>query len=198
MSVTVGSLTSHLYCEAKKSHTWPPNASPFQPLYSVMTTSFSAGRMDCPQGCPVRVYELMKQCWLWSPGDRPTFSHIHHALETMFQETSITEGTRFFAFRWNWLLLTSWLCSVLLKRRIVGKLSFLMMFSVCRCPWPPWSCCWKEIDLTWKINKISHKFHYASISVLVLCYSVFLSFSFFLGCAGKGKFCISHLLYFVV
>ncbi|KAG0713752.1 Tyrosine-protein kinase ABL1 [Chionoecetes opilio] len=47
--------------------------------------------MDCPQGCPVRVYELMKQCWLWSPGDRPTFSHIHHALETMFQETSITE-----------------------------------------------------------------------------------------------------------
>lgn len=51
----------------------------------------SGYRMDCPQGCPVRVYELMKQCWLWSPGDRPTFSHIHHALETMFQETSITE-----------------------------------------------------------------------------------------------------------
>ncbi|XP_042867674.1 tyrosine-protein kinase Abl-like isoform X4 [Penaeus japonicus] len=51
----------------------------------------SGYRMDCPQGCPVRVYELMKQCWLWIPSDRPTFSHIHHALETMFQETSITE-----------------------------------------------------------------------------------------------------------
>ncbi|KAK3850172.1 hypothetical protein Pcinc_043101, partial [Petrolisthes cinctipes] len=51
----------------------------------------SGYRMDCPQGCPVRVYELMKQCWLWNPSDRPTFSHIHHALETMFQETSITE-----------------------------------------------------------------------------------------------------------
>ncbi|XP_042222211.1 tyrosine-protein kinase ABL1-like isoform X1 [Homarus americanus] len=51
----------------------------------------SGYRMDCPQGCPVRVYELMKQCWLWNPADRPTFSHIHHALETMFQETSITE-----------------------------------------------------------------------------------------------------------
>ena len=48
--------------------------------------------MDCPQGCPPRVYELMKQCWLWSAGDRPTFCQIHHALETMFQETSITEG----------------------------------------------------------------------------------------------------------
>ncbi|XP_071520872.1 uncharacterized protein Abl isoform X3 [Panulirus ornatus] len=51
----------------------------------------SGYRMDCPQGCPVRVYELMKQCWLWNPSDRPTFSHIHHALETMFQETSITD-----------------------------------------------------------------------------------------------------------
>ena len=48
--------------------------------------------MDCPQGCPHRVYELMKQCWLWNPSDRPTFCQIHHALETMFQETSITEG----------------------------------------------------------------------------------------------------------
>ncbi|XP_066975213.1 tyrosine-protein kinase ABL1 isoform X7 [Macrobrachium rosenbergii] len=51
----------------------------------------SGYRMDCPQGCPTRVYDLMKQCWLWNAGDRPTFSHIHHALETMFQETSITE-----------------------------------------------------------------------------------------------------------
>lgn len=53
----------------------------------------SGYRMDCPQGCPPTVYELMKQCWMWSPADRPTFSMIHHALETMFQETSITEGT---------------------------------------------------------------------------------------------------------
>ncbi|XP_076068480.1 tyrosine-protein kinase Abl isoform X2 [Oratosquilla oratoria] len=51
----------------------------------------SGYRMDCPQGCPARVYELMKKCWLWTPADRPTFSYIHHALETMFQETSITE-----------------------------------------------------------------------------------------------------------
>ncbi|CAL4102604.1 unnamed protein product, partial [Meganyctiphanes norvegica] len=51
----------------------------------------SGYRMDCPQGCPTRVYELMKQCWLWNPGDRPTFSYSHHSLETMFQETSITD-----------------------------------------------------------------------------------------------------------
>lgn len=64
------------------------NISYISPFYP--NSKFS--RMDCPQGCPVRVYELMKQCWLWIPSDRPTFSHIHHALETMFQETSITEG----------------------------------------------------------------------------------------------------------
>ncbi|KAK7084452.1 Tyrosine-protein kinase abl1 [Halocaridina rubra] len=57
-------------------------------VYHLLETGY---RMDCPQGCPTRVYDLMKQCWLWSAGDRPTFSHIHHALETMFQETSITE-----------------------------------------------------------------------------------------------------------
>lgn len=51
----------------------------------------SGYRMDAPQGCPTRVYELMKQCWLWNPVDRPTFSSSHHSLETMFQETSITD-----------------------------------------------------------------------------------------------------------
>ncbi|XP_020297627.1 tyrosine-protein kinase Abl isoform X2 [Pseudomyrmex gracilis] len=48
-------------------------------------------RMDCPQGCPPKVYELMRQCWQWSAADRPTFKEIHHSLENMFQESSITE-----------------------------------------------------------------------------------------------------------
>ena len=56
----------------------------------------SGYRMDCPQGCPPTVYELMKQCWRWNPSDRPTFRQIHHALETMFQNTSITEGNFFY------------------------------------------------------------------------------------------------------
>ncbi|XP_047040465.1 tyrosine-protein kinase Abl isoform X2 [Helicoverpa zea] len=48
-------------------------------------------RMECPPGCPAAVYELMRGCWQWSPGDRPSFRDIHHALEHMFQDNSITE-----------------------------------------------------------------------------------------------------------
>ncbi|CAD6239979.1 GSCOCG00002450001-RA-CDS [Cotesia congregata] len=48
-------------------------------------------RMECPPGCPPKVYELMRQCWQWSAIERPTFKEIHHSLENMFQESSITE-----------------------------------------------------------------------------------------------------------
>ncbi|XP_021917496.1 tyrosine-protein kinase Abl isoform X5 [Zootermopsis nevadensis] len=48
-------------------------------------------RMECPPGCPPKIYELMRQCWQWNPNDRPTFQEIHHSLENMFQESSITE-----------------------------------------------------------------------------------------------------------
>ncbi|XP_011636664.1 tyrosine-protein kinase Abl isoform X4 [Pogonomyrmex barbatus] len=48
-------------------------------------------RMECPPGCPPKVYDLMRQCWQWSAADRPTFKEIHHSLENMFQESSITE-----------------------------------------------------------------------------------------------------------
>ena len=48
--------------------------------------------MECPPGCPPRVYDLMQQCWHWNANDRPTFNEIHHGLEHMFQESSINEG----------------------------------------------------------------------------------------------------------
>ncbi|XP_057334621.1 tyrosine-protein kinase Abl isoform X1 [Microplitis mediator] len=48
-------------------------------------------RMECPPGCPPKVYDLMRQCWQWSAIERPTFKEIHHSLENMFQESSITE-----------------------------------------------------------------------------------------------------------
>jgi abelson tyrosine-protein kinase 1 len=53
--------------------------------------SCSIHRMECPPGCPSRVYDLMQQCWQWNANDRPTFHEIHHGLEHMFQESSITE-----------------------------------------------------------------------------------------------------------
>ncbi|XP_050334755.1 tyrosine-protein kinase Abl isoform X3 [Bactrocera neohumeralis] len=49
-------------------------------------------RMERPPGCPPEVYDLMRQCWHWNAADRPTFKSIHHALEHMFQESSITEA----------------------------------------------------------------------------------------------------------
>ncbi|XP_073974449.1 tyrosine-protein kinase Abl isoform X2 [Rhodnius prolixus] len=48
-------------------------------------------RMECPPGCPPKIYDLMRQCWQWEPQDRPTFQEIHHALENMFQESNIID-----------------------------------------------------------------------------------------------------------
>ncbi|KAF3690928.1 Abelson tyrosine-protein kinase 2 [Channa argus] len=48
-------------------------------------------RMEQPEGCPPKVYELMRACWQWSPLDRPSFSEIHQAFETMFHDSSISE-----------------------------------------------------------------------------------------------------------
>ncbi|KAM8934666.1 tyrosine-protein kinase ABL1 isoform 2-T2 [Pelodytes ibericus] len=48
-------------------------------------------RMERPEGCPEKVYELMRECWQWNPLDRPSFAEIHQAFETMFQESSISD-----------------------------------------------------------------------------------------------------------
>lgn len=41
--------------------------------------------MECPPGCPARVYSLMRECWHWDDGRRPSFRQIHHDMEHMFQ-----------------------------------------------------------------------------------------------------------------
>lgn len=48
-------------------------------------------RMDRPDGCPEKVYELMRDCWRWTPSERPSFAEAHQAFETMFQESSISD-----------------------------------------------------------------------------------------------------------
>ncbi|XP_030623247.1 tyrosine-protein kinase ABL1 [Chanos chanos] len=48
-------------------------------------------RMDRPEGCPEKVYELMRACWKWNPAERPSFAETHQAFETMFQESSISD-----------------------------------------------------------------------------------------------------------
>ncbi|XP_067893545.1 tyrosine-protein kinase ABL2 isoform X5 [Heterodontus francisci] len=48
-------------------------------------------RMEQPEGCPPKVYELMRSCWQWNPMERPSFAEIHQAFETMFHDSSISE-----------------------------------------------------------------------------------------------------------
>lgn len=45
-------------------------------------------RMECPTGCPPRIYELMRQCWQWDANDRPTFVQIRELLESMLQNSN--------------------------------------------------------------------------------------------------------------
>uniref|UniRef100_A0A3P8W800 Tyrosine-protein kinase n=1 Tax=Cynoglossus semilaevis TaxID=244447 RepID=A0A3P8W800_CYNSE len=46
-------------------------------------------RMEQPEGCPPKVYELMRACWQWGPLDRPSFAEIHQAFETISFKNSI-------------------------------------------------------------------------------------------------------------
>ncbi|XP_053325833.1 tyrosine-protein kinase ABL2 isoform X2 [Spea bombifrons] len=48
-------------------------------------------RMEQPEGCPPKVYELMRACWQWNPAERPSFSETHQAFETMFHDSNINE-----------------------------------------------------------------------------------------------------------
>nr|XP_032814595.1 tyrosine-protein kinase ABL1-like isoform X2 [Petromyzon marinus] len=48
-------------------------------------------RMEQPEGCPPRVYQLMQACWQWNAADRPSFAEIHQTFETMFHDSSISE-----------------------------------------------------------------------------------------------------------
>ncbi|XP_052789432.1 tyrosine-protein kinase Abl-like [Mya arenaria] len=48
-------------------------------------------RMERPQGCPAKSYQLMMRCWCWDPNDRPTFVEIVQDLETMFPDSTVNE-----------------------------------------------------------------------------------------------------------
>lgn len=45
-------------------------------------------RMQCPDGCPNPIYDLMKKCWNWEPSQRPTFEYLHKTLFFMYQTCS--------------------------------------------------------------------------------------------------------------
>ena len=49
-------------------------------VYELLETGY---RMQCPEGCPDAIYDLMRQCWAWDVTDRPTFQEISDKLNSM-------------------------------------------------------------------------------------------------------------------
>ena len=43
--------------------------------------------------------------WKWSPADRPSFAETHQAFETMFHDSSISEGENLVIYCWWGLVL---------------------------------------------------------------------------------------------
>ena len=55
-------------------------------VYELLETGY---RMQCPEGCPPPVYDLMRHCWEWESANRPTFSEVSTTLNSM---SDINEG----------------------------------------------------------------------------------------------------------
>ena len=60
-------------------------------LFLVLDRLETGYRMDRPEGCPADVYDLMRDCWNWTPSNRPTFAVIKCRLEEMFEGESAAE-----------------------------------------------------------------------------------------------------------
>ena len=48
-------------------------------------------RMQCPQGCPTALYEIMLECWNANPNKRPTFEFLAH----MFEDFNVTTQNQY-------------------------------------------------------------------------------------------------------
>ena len=55
-------------------------------VYELLETGY---RMQCPEGCPSGIYDLMRQCWEWASENRPSFKDISDQLNSM---SDINEG----------------------------------------------------------------------------------------------------------
>ena len=41
--------------------------------------------MECPDGCPKKVYDVMRDCWDIDPKQRPTFKTIYKTLDEVYK-----------------------------------------------------------------------------------------------------------------
>ena len=56
-------------------------------VYELLESGY---RMQCPEGCPPAIYDLMRECWEWETEKRPSFDNISTSLNSM---SDINEGT---------------------------------------------------------------------------------------------------------
>lgn len=43
-------------------------------------------RLPQPETCPGQIYQIMRKCWSWNPGERPTFATITQEIETTIEQ----------------------------------------------------------------------------------------------------------------
>ena len=56
----------------------------FQHIDSVMEKIERGYRMEIPDGCPQKVYDVMRDCWEMSPDQRPSFKKIFATLDHIY------------------------------------------------------------------------------------------------------------------
>lgn len=59
------------------------------PLTDVVKYVESGYRMDAPEGCPAKIYDIMRRAWSAEPKDRPSFADVLKEIEKLEQETTI-------------------------------------------------------------------------------------------------------------
>ncbi|XP_068688092.1 tyrosine-protein kinase CSK-like [Montipora capricornis] len=60
---------------------------------SVMETIERGYRMECPDGCPQKIYCVMRNCWEINPKQRPSFEKIYAVLDDIYR--SFVPGNKF-------------------------------------------------------------------------------------------------------
>ena len=56
-------------------------ASQAATLKGILSHIKKGRRLDSPENCPPKVYEIMKTCWYERPEDRPTFEELSEKLD---------------------------------------------------------------------------------------------------------------------
>ncbi|XP_071369983.1 tyrosine-protein kinase CSK isoform X2 [Centroberyx affinis] len=64
------------------------------PLKDVVPRVEKGYKMDCPDGCPEVVYNMMKQCWDLDPVARPSFKMLSETIQHISQGALLVKGKR--------------------------------------------------------------------------------------------------------